>query len=69
MQSPNSPLNSPRPCRKCGETVSRAANKCPHCGADYPAADLNIEKSIGAIVAYVFVILLTTAFLLWLVER
>lgn len=69
MQSPNSPMNPPRPCRTCGETVSRAADKCPYCGADHPASDLNIEKSIGAIVAYVLAILLVAGILIWIVER
>ena len=38
-----------KPCRECKKEVSQTAPKCPHCGADHPAAP-PAARALGALV-------------------
>jgi hypothetical protein len=63
-----------RICRKCGETVKRAAKKCPLCGIDAPAVPSASDKAWGRMgcllifvytVAALIVLVLVTYITIW----
>jgi hypothetical protein len=48
-------------CRECKATVADTAEKCPHCGVDYP----NKRLHVGAMIVGIIVLVLSLIVVFW----